>query len=124
VTETLETKPTESLKELTLIDGGMTGELPKELENSLGEAVEKMLDPNLAIMSGELSQRERICLTALYMKYKITGLRIYKRYLRDFMVRTVPYRRKRAGELVEVLKGVTQLKHYTVGQRIREKLGI
>lgn len=95
-------------------------ELPPELEKSLGIAIEKMTDPTHALTLGELNLLERKCLTAVYMKYLIYKLPIYRSYISDYVTRTSAYKRQRADELVKILQGIQQFKRVTFGQRVRD----
>lgn len=126
MSETLTDKKAVNLSETTDLSGLFTDmetpDLPPELEKSIGIAIEKMTDPSSALTLGELNLLERKCLTALYMKYRVFNRPIYRAYLSDYVTRTSAYNRKRAGEMVEILKAIQQFKRVTFGQRIKDAL--
>lgn len=126
--------PEEAIKDFMLITNDQQQpNLSPELERSIGDAVTKMFDPKLAIMTGELDQRERVCLSALYMrslklypKY-VPGSQSnnrYSQYITDYVIRTVPYQRKRSGELVDVLKNLVTYTTTRMREGIKGKLGL
>ena len=119
---------TEETKDFILIPPDNQPELNNDLQKSIGEALNKMFDPNLAIMTGELTDKERICLTALYIQsqklYKKGELdNRYSQYIKDYMIRTVPRKRARAGEAVNILQNlVTYINRSKEG--LKGKLGL
>jgi len=118
----------EETKDFILIPPDNLPELNNDLQKSIGEALNKMFDPNLAIMTGELTDKERICLTALYIRsqklYKKGELdNRYSQYIKDYMIRTVPRKRARAGEAVNILQNlVTYINRSKEG--LKGKLGL
>jgi IS30 family transposase len=118
----------EETKDFILIPPDNQPELNNDLQKSIGEALNKMFDPNLAIMTGELTDKERICLTALYIRsqklYKKGELdNRYSQYIKDYMIRTVPRKRARAGEAVNILQNlVTYINRSKEG--LKGKLGL
>ena len=126
--------PEEAIKDFMLITNDQQQpNLSPELERSIGDAVTKLFDPKLAIMTGELDQRERVCLSALYMrslklypKY-VPGSQSnnrYSQYITDYVIRTVPFKRKRSGELVDVLKNLVTYTTTRMREGIKGKLGL
>lgn len=123
--EIIEKKPDGEVLDGELF-GEMSPELAKQLEAYIGETLEKLFNPKLAIMSGELTLKERACLNALYTKSNIFKGRtraLYRKHIYDYMLRSVPYKRQRAQEVVSVLRSIQEFKRITFGQRIREALG-
>lgn len=126
--------PEDEIKDFMLISNDQQQpNLSPELEKSIGDAVTKMFDPKLAIMTGELDQRERVCLSALYMrslklypKY-IPGSQQnnrYSQYITDYVIRTVPYRRQRSAEAVDILKNLVSYANLKIKEGIKGKLGL
>ena len=121
--------PEEEIKDFMLIQNDQQPNLSPELEKSIGDAVTKMFDPKLAIMTGELEQYERVCLSALYMRSQKLYNRgelnnRYSQYITDYVIRTVPYKRKRSGEAVDILKNLVSYANLKVREGIRSKLGL
>jgi hypothetical protein len=122
--------PEDAIKDFMLIqpDAGAPN-LSPDLEQKIGDAVTKLFDPKLAIITGELEQYERICLSALYMRAiklypENAKNNLYSRYIYDYVLRTVPFKRKRAGEAVDVLKNLVSYANLKVREGIRTKLGL
>lgn len=126
--------PEDEIKDFMLISNDQQQpNLSPELEKSIGDAVTKMFDPKLAIMTGELDQRERVCLSALYMrslklypKY-VPGSQQnnrYSQYITDYVIRTVPYRRQRSAEAVDILKNLVSYANLKIKEGIKGKLGL
>ncbi len=126
--------PEEAIKDFMLITNDQQPpNLSPELERSIGDAVTKMFDPKLAIMTGELDQRERVCLSALYMrslklypKY-VPGSQSnnrYSQYITDYVIRTVPYQRKRSAEAVDILKNLVSYANLKVKEGLTKRLGL
>jgi len=112
-----------------LISNDQQPNLSPQLEQAIGDSINKMFDPNLAIMTGELTDKERICLTALYIRsqklYKKGELdNRYSQYIKDYMIRTVPRKRARAGEAVTILQNLVSYANLKVKEGIRSKLGL
>jgi len=124
----------ETIKDFMLIQPDTSApNLSPELEKSIGDAVTKLFDPKLAIITGELDQRERVCLSALYMrslklypKYVPGSLsnNRYSQYITDYVIRTVPYQRKRASEAVDVLKNLVSYANLKVKEGLTKRLGL
>lgn len=123
----------DEIKDFLLISNEQQPNLSPELEKSIGDAVTKMFDPKLAIMTGELTQRERVCLTALYMRslklypqYKPGTLQNnrYSQYITDYMIRTVPFKRQRSAEAVDILKNLVSYANLKIKEGIKGKLGL
>ena len=122
-----------NIKEFALLEPNSPPSLSPDLEKSLGEAVNKMFDPNLAIMTGELTQRDRVCLTALYIRSKKLYLPAetgkpannrYSQYITDYVIRSVPYKRQRSSEVVDVLKNLVSYANTKVKEGLKTKLGL
>jgi hypothetical protein len=116
-------------KDFLLLQPDNQPNLSPELEKSIGEALTKMLDPKLSIMTGELEQYERVCMSALFMRSiklykKGEENNLYSRYLTDYIIRTVPYKRKRAVAMTEILKNIVGYGRMKVHEGIRSKLGL
>lgn len=82
-----------------------------ELERSLGQALNALLDPNLSNMHSEITEREKILLQALYVKgkafYDKTAINNYPQlYEVDRLKKGVALNRKRAEEIVRVLESM------------------
>ena len=122
----------DEIKDFMLLQPDNQPELSPELDKLVGEALIKMFDPNLAIMTGELTQLERVCLSALYIRSlklypQKTGTlqnNRYSQYIKDYVIRTVPYRRQRSTEAVEILKNIVGYGRMKVQEGIRTKLGL
>lgn len=110
-----QTKPQESGAPSLMINPGEQPSMSPELEKALGDAINKMLDPKLANMTGELSEREKILLHALYIKSEEwspgAGKTNYARlYAYDRIQKSIITDRKRATEMVEILKEIQMYK--------------
>ena len=119
----IEDKPNTLFDNINLgLQGEGTPELPKELDKFMGEALEKLTDKKYSDLHGELYERERVCLVALRMKGKIYGIDIYDKFIDDYVLRSVAFKRKRAEEIVKVLEGLQQYNRANWGQRIKQRL--
>ena len=86
-------------------------EVSAELQKSIGEAINKMFNPDLANMHSEITEREKILLKGLYIKgiayYKPNQLNNYPRiYQADHYQKGVITNRARAKEMVEILREI------------------
>lgn len=127
--------PDDEIKDFMLIQpDSQQPNLSPALEKSIGEGVTNMFDPKLAIITGELSQMERVCLSALYMrslklypKY-VPGAQAnnrYSQYITDYVLRTIPFQRKRSAEAVDILKNLVSYGgNLKVREGIKSKLGL
>ena len=92
----------------------MQEEIPSispELERSLGQALNALLDPSLSNMHSEITEREKILLQGLYVKgiafYESGAINNYpKLYQTDRLQKGVALNRKRAEEIVRVLESM------------------
>jgi hypothetical protein len=108
-------KPMESEKKPETADNIiMQDDIPSispELERSLGQALNALLDPNLSNMHSEITEREKILLQALFVKskafYDKTAINNYPAlYETDRLKKGVTLNRKRAEEIVRVLESM------------------
>lgn len=108
-------KPMESEKKPETADNIiMQDDIPSispELERSLGQALNALLDPNLSNMHSEITEREKILLQALFVKskafYDKTAINNYPQlYEVDRLKKGVTLNRKRAEEIVRVLESM------------------
>lgn len=87
-------------------------QLSASLEKSLGDSIEKMLDPNYSKQTGELSAGERRAILALHtINARFLGGKddsVIGKYIKEFIETSLPNERKRAGEMVDILKEVQQ----------------
>jgi len=119
----IEEKPNTLYDNINLgLQGEGTPELPKELEKYMGEALEKLLNKDFSDLHGELYERERVCLVALRMKGQIYDIDIYDKFIKDYVLRSVAYKRKRAEETVKVLEGLHQYNRTSWSQKIKQRL--
>ena len=119
----IEDKPNTLFDNINLgLQGEGTPELPKELDKFMGEALEKLTDKKYSDLHGELYERERVCLVSLRMKGKIYGIDIYDKFIDDYVLRSVAFKRKRAEEIVKVLEGLQQYNRMSWGQKIKQRL--
>jgi hypothetical protein len=98
-----------------MVNAGDQAALSPELEKALGEAINSMLDPKLANMTGELSEREKILLQGLYMKAEswpagANKTNYARLYAYDRIQKSVLTDRKRALEMVDILKEIQMYK--------------
>ncbi len=111
-----QTKPQETIGTPSLmVNPGDQPSMSPELEKALGEAINSMLDPKLANMTGELSEREKILLHALYIKAEawspgLNKTNYPKLYAYDRIQKSIITDRKRAKEMVEILKEIQAYK--------------
>lgn len=129
-------KPIENKPSISLSLGdSQQPEINADLQKALGDAVNKMLNPSLADMTGELDGREKILLHALYMKSKrweVTGKNkdgtdknnYARMYAYDRIKKSVITDRKRAKEMVEILKEIQQYTPKGFLQRAKERVGL
>jgi len=107
---------------------GLSPEQEKMLEHYIGQTVQNLLGKGAkeqAIISGELTDLERKCMSALYVKScrNANPLRkLYKQYLFDYMLRTVPRNRQRESAVVKVLSSLQEFKRITFGQGVKNSL--
>jgi len=119
----IEEKPNTLYDNINLMGSGEgTPELPKELEKYMGKALEKLLNKDFSDLHGELYERERVCLVALRMKGQIYDIDIYDKFIKDYVLRSVAYKRKRAEETVKVLEGLHQYNRTSWSQKIKQRL--
>jgi hypothetical protein len=123
-------KPIENKPSISLSLGdGQQPEINADLQKALGDAVNKMLNPALANMTGELSEREKVLLHGLYMKSKrwsppANKINYAALYAYDRIQKSVITDRKRATEMVEILKEIQQYTPKGFLQRAKERVGL
>jgi hypothetical protein len=123
-------KPLDNKPSLSLNLG--SGEQPgisEDFQKALGDAVNKMFDPKLANMTGELDNREKVLLHALYMKSErwkpgINKTNYAKLYAYDRIQKSVITDRKRATEMVEILKEIQQYTPKGFWKKTKEAIGL
>jgi hypothetical protein len=113
--QTIKAEPKPEMAETLLLQGESAPSMSPEIEKAIGQAINGMLDPSLANMHSEITEREKILLQALYVKsigyYKQGELNNYPRlYQTDRLLKGVSVGRQRATEMVEILKEVQMYK--------------
>ncbi len=108
-----EQKPADTgARNLMLMPNFSPPALSASLEKSLGDSIEKMLDPTYSKQTGELSSGERRAILALHtINARFLGGKedsVIGKYIKEFIETSLPNERKRAGEMVDILKEVQQ----------------
>jgi hypothetical protein len=126
-------KPVEAEKkpetETAIIMQDNQASISPELERSLGQALNALLDPALSNMHSEITEREKILLQGLYVKgiayYEKNDYNNYPRlYQTDRLQKGVTLNRKRAEEIVRVLESMPLNVNAKRGMMQRIKTGV
>jgi hypothetical protein len=126
-------KPVEAEKkpetDATIIMQDSQPSISPELERSLGQALNALLDPALSNMHSEITEREKILLQGLYVKgiayYEKNDYNNYPRlYQTDRLQKGVALNRKRAEEIVRVLESMPLNVNAKRGIMQRVKTGV
>ena len=104
--EIVEEKPADTQDDLFMFPEASV--LPPEMERSMAEAIDKMLQKEHAWATAELSQRDRVILQTLYARKVTFKMPIYDQYIQRFLENSVPTDRKRAGEMVKIFENAMQ----------------
>lgn len=101
-------------------------ELSPSLERSLGDAIEKMLDPEHAKQTGQLSPAERRAILALNTInarfFDNSAESVVATYIEEFIQTSLSDSRQRAKEMVDILKEVQQYNQKNWINRIKDTL--
>jgi len=107
MTEIIEEKPTEVQQDLFMFPEASV--LPPEMERSMAEAIDKMLQKEHAWATAELEQRDRVILKVLQNRSKtFPTIKIYDSWVQEYLELSVPYKRQRSTEMVKIFENAMQ----------------
>jgi UDP-N-acetyl-D-mannosaminuronate dehydrogenase len=122
LSEIIEEKPADTQGDLFLFPEAAT--LPKEMERSMAEAIDKMLEKEHAWATAELTQKERVLLQVIYVRSQSfkTIAPLYTDFIQRYLENSVPLKRQRSSEMVKIFENAMQYVKISMKEKMQNAI--